>query len=146
MSTSVYTRRAALAALVLGAPTAALAARSQRIAVDVSSLRRSGDNIDADYFADVLPGYLQQSFGPGHSVIARITDVVYGSPGSSGARDTGAIDWIDGVGIIDGRSVALTCSAVATVLIPDIGNYGARQRQDTLARSFAQWLPRQAGL
>ena len=147
LRTSTFTRRAALAALVVGGPAAAFAAsRAGRIVVDVSELRRAGDNTDADFFADALPGYLQRSFGPGHSVVVRITDVVYGSPGSSGARDDGVVDWIEGVGIIDGRSVPLTCSAVGTVQLPDIGGYGARQRQDTLARSFAVWLPRQAGL
>ena len=146
MSKSAFTRRAALAALLVGAPAAAFGAGSGRIVVDVSQLRRAGDNTDADYLADVLPGYLQQSIGPGHSVVARITDVVYGSPGSGGSHDTGVVDWIEGVGVIDGRSFPLTCSAVGTVRAPDIGGYGARQRQDTLARSFAQWLPRQAGL
>jgi hypothetical protein len=142
------TRRAALAALVIGAPVAALAAsRSGRIAVDVSALRRDGDNTDADYFAEVLPGYLRESFGPGRTVLARIESVVYGTPGSNGqSNGIGAVDWIEGVGIVDGRSVPLTCSVIATVYQPDVGGYGARRRQDQLARSFAHWLPSQAGL
>ena len=147
------TRRIALAALVSALPAAAFAAHRrryaprERILVDVSPLRRNGDNANADFFADVLPGYLSQSFGPGHDVRVRIDSVTYGPPGSDGSPNGGqAVDWIEGVGWIDGREVPLTCSVIAQVYRANLSAYGARLRQDTLARSFAQWLPRQVGL
>jgi len=147
------TRRIALGAIVSALPAAAFAARKRqyapqpRILVDVSPLRRNGDDIDADFLAGVLPHYLSLAFGPGHDVRVRIDNVTYGPPGSNGTPyDTHAVDWIEGVGWIDGREIPLTCSVQADVIQPDIGGYGARTRQDTLARSFAQWLPRQAGL
>ncbi len=147
------TRRSALGALFALVPSAALARKrnawpgySGGVAVDVSPLRRNGDNVDADFLADVLPGYLRQSFGPGHDVLVRIDDVTYGVGGSDGGYGSGAIDTIEGVGRVNGREVPLTCSVVATVYQPDVGGYGAHFRQDTLARSFAQWLPRQLGM
>jgi hypothetical protein len=151
---SVISRRAALGVLLAAAPMTALAAHrrdlagagSGRIAIDVSPLRRSGDNADADYFEGALPVFLRESFGPGHDVRVRIDDVVYGSPGSNGqANGTGAVDSIEGVGWVDGREIPLTCSIQATVYSPDVGGYGARLRQLMLAQSFAQWLPRQTG-
>ena len=143
MSPTGLTRRAALGAL-LAAPSLALA-RSPR--VDVSPLRRNGDNTDADFLEAALPGYLARAFGPGRDVRVRIDSVYYGPPGSTGQQsNNGAIDTIEGVGWLDGREAQLTCSVVATVSFPDIGGYGARMRQDTLARSFAQWLPGRLGL
>ena len=68
-------------------------------------------------------------------------------PGSNGqASGNGAVDTIEGVGVIDGREVPLTCSLQTPVCFPDVGGYAARKRQDMLARAFAQWLPRQAGI
>jgi hypothetical protein len=148
MRNSPLTRRSALAAILLAVPGAALATpRAGRIVVDVSALRRDGDNTDADFLAEVLPGYLSQAFGPGRSVVARIESVSYGVPGSIGhTGGNGAVDTIEGVAVVDGRTVPLFCSLVTSVSLPDVGGYGARMRQDQLARSFAQWLPRQAGL
>lgn len=149
---SVISRRVALAALLVGAPLSALAARrrdldgSGRVLVDVSPLRRTGDNADADYFEGALPTFLRETFGPGHDVRVRIDDVFYGSAGSNGqANGNGAVDTIAGVGWIDGREVPLQCSIQATVSFPDVGGYSARVRQVMLAQSFAQWLPRQLG-
>lgn len=150
------TRRIVLGGLVSALPAAAFAAHRRphreyapqpRILVDVSPLRRDGDETDADFLAEALPHYLEQSFGPGHDVRVRIDSVTYGPPGSDGMpSDTHAVDSIEGVGWVDGRSVPLTCTVIADVIQPGFGNYGARIRQDTLARSFAQWLPRQVGL
>jgi hypothetical protein len=147
------TRRIALGGLLSALPAAAFAAHHrpsasrQDILVDVSPLRRDGDNTDADFLAQALPHYLAQSFGPGHDVRVRIDSVTYGPAGGDGSADeTHAVDWIEGEGWVDGRSVPLTCSVIADVIQPGFGNYGARTRQDTLARSFAQWLPRQVGL
>ena len=139
------TRRAALGGLLAAAPAFAFA-RGRGPAVDVSPLRRNGDNTDADFLSQALPGYLRQAFGPDRDVRVRIDSVYYGPPGSDGRqRGNGVIDSIEGVGWLDGREAALTCSVVATVSFPDIGGYGARMRQDTLARSFAQWLPGRLG-
>jgi hypothetical protein len=144
MTLSGLTRRSAL----LGGLGAAWPAFARGGAgVDVSPLRAQGDNTDADHFARVLPGYLARSIGPGHSVHVRIDSVVYGPPGSNGqAGNNGAVDWIEGVGFVDGRAVPLTCSLVVSVSLPDVAGYYAHLRQDNLARAFAQWLPRQAGL
>jgi hypothetical protein len=144
---SAVTRRTALAVLFGAAPVVALAAQGGRIRVDVSPLRRNGDNTDADYLAEFLPSYLGAAFGPGHDVAVRIESVYYGPPGSNGQQSNmGAVDVIEGVGRIDGREVPLTCTVQATVTLPDIGGYAARQRQDQLARSFAYWLPGQVGI
>ena len=138
------TRRAALLA---GLAAASPAFARSGVAVDVSPLRARGDNTDADHFARVMPGYLAESMGAGHSVRVRIDSVYYGPPGSDGqAHNNGAVDWIEGVGFVDGRAVPLTCSLVVQVSFPDVDGYSARLRQDNLARAFAQWLPRQAGL
>ncbi len=153
---TAITRRFVLGGLMSALPAAAFAAHRHppreyapqpRILVDVSPLRRKGDDTDADYLAGVLPHYLAIAFGPGHEVRVRIDDVNYGTPGSDGmASETHAVDSIEGEGWVDGRSVPLTCSVIADVIQPGFGNYGAQVRQDTLARSFAQWLPRQVGL
>jgi len=150
---SNVTRRFALGALIAAFPVAAIArphrprAEEGGVAVDVTPLRRYGDNTDADFLEAVLPGYLRQSFGPGRFVRVRIDSVTYGPPGSDGnSHGINAIDTIEGVGFAGGEEVPLTCTVIATVFLPDIGGYNARLRQDTLARSFAQWLPRQMGL
>ena len=147
------TRRIVLGGLISALPAAAFAARRRqpapqgRIIVDVSPLRRDGDETDADFLAEALPHYLALSFGPGHDVRVRIDSVIYGPPGSDGMpSETHAVDSIEGEGWVDGRSVPLTCSVIADVMQPGFDSYGARIRQDTLARSFAQWLPRQVGL
>jgi hypothetical protein len=151
---SVISRRAALAALFAGAPLTALAARrrdfegarTRGVRIDVSPLRRSGDNTDADFLEDALPTLLSQSVGPGHDVRVRIDDVSYGSAGSNGQiNGNGAVDSIAGVGWIDGREVPVACNIQATVYFPDVGGYGAQLRQHNLAQSFAEWLPRQLG-
>jgi hypothetical protein len=148
---SMMSRRSALSALLVALPAAAFAAKRRAppplggVSVDVSPLRRDGDNTDADYLAETLPGYLRQSLGAGRSVRVRIDSVTYGSRGSNGTID-GAVDSIEGVGEADGREVPLFCAVQTTVSVPDIGGYGARLRQDMLARSFAQWLPGRLGL
>ncbi len=149
----IVSRRRALAAL-LALPSLAAFARTRQpypaprgVRVDVSPLRAAGDNTDADFFADMLPGYLREFVGPGHDIAVRIDSVTYGVPGSDGRRDaTGAVDNIEGFGSIDGRGSPIYSSIVATVSLPDVGGYAARIRQDMLARSFAQWLSRQARL
>ena len=151
----VLTRRNALGVLLSALPVAALAAHRRpprvapqgRISVDVSPLRRNGDDTDAEFLSRLLPHYLSLSFPPGHDVRVRIDDVNYGTPGSDGMPgETHAVDSIEGMGWVDGREVPLTCTVIADVIQPGFGNYGAQVRQDTLARSFAQWLPRQVGL
>ncbi len=150
---SMISRRSALSVLLAALPAAAFASKRRAaaprsgISVDVSPLRANGDNIDADYLAEALPGYLRQSFGPGRSVRVRIDSVSYGAPGSNGQlNNNGAVDSIEGVGEAGGREVPLFCALQTTVTLPDIDGSAARLRQDMLARSFAQWLPRQMGL
>jgi hypothetical protein len=113
--------------------------------VDVSPLRRDGDNTDADYFARVLPGYIEAAVGPGRRVSVRVDSVSYGTPGSAGGNITRAVDRIEGVGALDGRTFPVLSTIIAEVILPDPAGYAAHERQDTLARAFAQWLPRQAG-
>jgi hypothetical protein len=145
------TRRMALASALAAIPFAASAAHRRwpgepAGGVDVSPLRRSGDNTDADFLEAALPGYLRQSFGA-VPVRVRIDDVTYGVAGSSGGGlNNGAVDSIQGVGWAQGREAPLFVSLQTQVSFPDIGGYAARQRQDQLARAFAEWLPRQLGL
>ena len=94
-----------------------------------------------------MPGYLRRYVGAGHEVRARVTSVTYGAPGSSSSNSgNGAVDSIEGVGWVDGRETPMFCTIQTTPSFPDVGGYGARQRQDQLALAFAQWLPRQIGL
>jgi len=143
------TRRSALGLMFAAAPAAALAdhrkeTRRGIITVDVSPLRRAGDNTDADFLAEVLPGYLAEQFGPQRNIAARIDSVTYGPPGSSGKLDR-AFDTIEGVGRIDGRDYPIQSSIQTEVSLPDVGGYAARIRQDMLARSFARWLAQEPG-
>ena len=112
------------------------------VAVDVSPLRANGDATDADQFARTLPGYLAESL-PGHQVRARIDSVYYGDPGSAGGgHSDGAVDWIVGVGFVDGRAVPLTCSLVVWVRSPDVGGYGgARAAGQSGARPSRNGCP-----
>jgi len=147
----LLSRRSALALLFAAAPAAALAdhrkeTRRGVVSVDVSPLRRAGDNTDADFLAAVLPGYLIEQFGPQKNVAARIDSVTYGPPGSSGSSgNTRAFDTIEGVGRVDGREFPIQSSIQTFVTLPDVGGYAARIRQDQLARSFAQWLAQEPG-
>jgi hypothetical protein len=166
------TRRAALVALTLAAASAAVKAsaaplgdvRFREIRVDVSPLREKIQDEEGGWVAAVLPGYLRQSFAkylaPGDRsasvLLARIDDV------SLGASDTNMSsfplapdthDSIEGVGLVlDGRgrvaqSYPLFC-AVGADSFPN-SPYQTdirRRRAETLARSFAQWLPGKMGL
>ena len=143
------TRRAALG-LALLAPAGAFAASRRpwpgAAQVDVSPLRRAGDNVDADFLSGYLPGYLAQTLGPGRSFSVRIDSVTYGTPGSAGnSRNEGYVDTIEGVGRVDGREIPVLASLVGSVALPDIGGHQAHTRQLLLAQSFAQWLARDAG-
>ena len=147
---SFLTRRSALGFLFAAAPAAALAdhrkeTRRGIVTVDVSPLRRAGDNTDADFLAAVLPGYLVDQFGPQKNVAARIDSVTYGPPGGGGGSGVRAFDTIEGVGHVDGREFPIQSSIQTTVSLPDVGGSAARVRQDQLARSFAQWLAQEPG-
>ena len=151
---SAITRRSALAGLISALPVAAFASKRaykaaprERISVNVSPLRVQGDTIDANFLEEMLPGYLAQYVGPGHDVHVRIDSVTYGPPGGNGQfLGNGAVDSIEGVGVVDGREVPVFVSIQTQVYLPDQFGYAARVRQEVLARAFAQWLPRQAGL
>ena len=164
-----WTRRAALAAL--GFAAAATAAKAQptgfrfrEIRVDVSPLREKIQDEEGGWVAAVLPGYLRQSFAknlaPGDRsasvLVARIDDVTLGvahSGMSPFPLASDAHDSIEGVGLVlDGRgrvaqSYPLFCAVGADSFssLPyqtDI----RRRRAETLALSFAQWLPGKMGL
>jgi hypothetical protein len=169
MDKITLTRRAALAALAAFAvaPRAASAApvvtRFREIRVDVSSL---ADNDEADFgrwIAAVLPGYLKQTFAkylaPGDRsaavLVARIDLVTIGQSNMHGygflAFD--ATDSIDGAGVVaDARGRAIANYPLFSSLNVDSqpnSPYQAdilRRRVETLALSFAQWLPGQMGL
>jgi hypothetical protein len=148
---------------LFAAPSLALAqssaARFSAIVVDVSPLRAKGDTITADWIASTLPGLLRQSFAPylvpgdrrAPVLRARIDGVTLGAVGSaaSALSPDGAVDWIEGAAIVGVRGGAVypLTSAVQThpFDIDPTGQQG-RQRINTLAQSFAQWLPGQMGL
>lgn len=147
---ALLTRRAALGLALALVPGLAGAARRRSpwpgaAVVDVSPLRQRGDVVNADFLARYLPGYIGELLGPGHSFSARIDDVTYGPPGSTGGiGNNGVIDSIEGVGRIDGREIPVRATLVGSLSLPDIGNYQAQQRQLRLAQSFAQWFVRGA--
>ncbi len=170
MDNRLLTRRAVLSALaaVAAAPGIAAAApplagiRFREIKVDVAPLRASGNGDFADWIAAELPGLLRKSFAaylaPGDrnaaTLVARIDEVIVGPPGSvdnNPVADT--TDGIQGEGIVLGprgeqtASYPLYCAVGADTYLNmpyqlDI----TRRRVETLAQSFAQWLPGQMGL
>ena len=169
MDKRLVTRRAALTGLAaLAAPRIALAApagaRFGEIRVDVSPLRNSGDGDFADWVAAVLPEALRQAFAsylaPGDRsapiLVARIDHVFLGPlhPGGFGGNPVSdAIDGIEGEGIVlspRGQQIASypLYSAVGanTYLNMPYQLDITRRRVETLARSFAQWLPGKMGL
>jgi hypothetical protein len=167
-----WTRRAALAALTAAAAAAATKAsavtqgglRFREIRVDISPLHEKVQDEEGGWVAAVLPGYLRQSLAahlaPGDRsasvLVARIDDVTLGvahSGMSPFPLASDAHDSIEGVGLVlDGRgqvaqSYPLFCAVGADSFssLPyqtDI----RRGRAETLARSFAQWLPGKMGL
>lgn len=170
MDNRLVTRRAALAAVAAfaAAPGIVLAepsgGRFSSIRIDLSPLRQSGDGDFADWVAAVLPAALHQSFAPylapgdrgAPSLLVRIDQVIIGpshSGGFGGSPVQDAIDGVEGVGIVvspRGQEVASypLYSAVGAdtyINMPyqlDI----TRRRVETVARSFAQWLPGKMGL
>lgn len=173
MDNRFVTRRAALTALTalgaaFAAPAFALAALPNgsfsAIRIDVSPLRKNGDDQVADWVAAVLPAALHQSFAsyltPGArgapTLVVRIDQVIIGpqhSGGFGGNPVQDAIDGVEGVGIVvgpGGREIASyplysAVGADAYINMPyqlDI----TRRRVETAAQSFAQWLPGKMGL
>ena len=173
MDNRLVTRRAALTALTaLGAfaaaPGIAMAAvpngSFSSIRIDLTPLRKNGDDEVADWVAAVLPAALHQSFAsyltPGArgapTLVARIDQVIIGpshSGGFGGNPVQDAIDGIEGVGIVVGprgqeiASYPLYSAVGADTYINmpyqlDI----TRRRVETVAQSFAQWLPGKMGL
>ncbi|MGA2493552.1 MAG: hypothetical protein ABSF67_11435 [Roseiarcus sp.] len=166
------TRRAALAALAMAAVSAAVTAaeaqpsgvRFREIRVDVSPLREKVQDEEGRWVAAVLPGYLRQSFAkylaPGDRsagvLVARIDDVSLGASQTNMSRfplAADAHDSIEGVGLVlDGRgrvaqSYPLFCALGADSLPNSPYQTDIRRRRaETLARSFAQWLPGKMGL
>jgi len=165
------TRRAALAALTLAAASAAVRAsaatgevRFREIRVDVSALKAKNEDDAAQWVAAVLPGYLRQTFArylaPGDRsagvLVARIDDVTIGVRGSRmsfGFLMNDTTDGIEGAGVVlDGRgSVVGSYPLYSSVGADSLPNSPyqtdiVRRRVETLALSFAQWLPGKMGL
>jgi hypothetical protein len=170
MDNRLLTRRAVLSALagLAAAPGIAAAAsplagvRFREIRVDVAPLRASGAGDFADWIAAELPGLLRKSFAaslaPGDrnaaTLVARIDEVILGP--SDSAFGNPAIDAIDG---IQGEGIVLSPRGQEIASYPLYAAVGAqtflnmpyqleitRRRVETLARSFAQWLPGKMGL
>jgi len=165
------TRRAALAALTLAAASAAIKAsaapgevRFREIRVDVSPLKAKDEDDAARWVAAVLPGYLKQTFAkylaPGDRgagvLVARIDDVTLGVQGSRMSFGFISNDTTDG---IEGAAVVLDGRGKVVDTYPLYSSLGAdslpnspyqsdvlRRRVETLALSFAQWLPGKMGL
>ncbi len=170
MDNRLLTRRAVVSTLaaLAAAPGIAMAAsplaatRFREIRVDVAPLRESGNGDVADWIAAELPGMLRKSFAayltPGDrnaaTLVARIDEVIIGPPGSvdnNPVADT--TDGIQGEGIVlgpHGQQIASypLYSAVGadTYLNMPYQLDITRRRVETLALSFAQWLPGKMGL
>jgi hypothetical protein len=165
------TRRAvlsALTALATAAPGLALAAapagtRFRDVRIDLAPLLAAGRDDFAAWVAPVLTPALHKSFGaylaPGDrnapTLVARIDEVIIGPDhtGGFGSPAVDAIDGIQGAGIVvgpGGRQIASypLYSAVGanTYLNQPYQEDITRRRVQTLALSFAQWLPGKMGL
>ena len=168
MDKITLTRRAALSALaaLVVAPRAAsanpVATRFREIRVDVSPLADKDEADFGSWIAAVLPGYLKQTFAkylaPGDrsasTLVARVDEVILGP--SNSAFGNPAIDAIDG---IQGEGIVLSPRGQEIASYPLYAAVGAntflnmpyqleitRRRVETLAQSFAQWLPGKMGL
>jgi len=169
-TTSAMTRRAAVSALAAFALAPRLAAaapaalRFRQIRVDVSPL---ADKDEADWgrvIERVLPAELQRSFGAylapgdrnGATLVARIDLVTLGAPGQGSLlfeSNFSTTDSINGVGIVlDGRGRPVATYPLFSSMHADTQPNSPyqedvlRRRVETLALSFAQWLPGQMGL
>lgn len=168
MDNRLVTRRAALGAMaaLVAAPSLALAAaegaRFGAIRIDVGPLRESGNTEYADWVAAVLPAALNQSFGRylargdrgAPTLVARVDEVFLGPEHSTFGNP--AADAIDG---IQGEAIVLNPRGQQIGSYPLYSAVGAntyqnmpyqlditRRRVETLAQSFAQWLPGKMGL
>lgn len=172
MDNRLVTRRAALASLtaLAAAPGMALAGATQaetrfrEIRIDVAPLRANGDNDFADWIAAVLPAALKKAFAaylaPGDRsaaiLVARIEHIYIGPSHSGGWGASLTSDAIDG---IEGEGIVLNARGQQIASYPLYAAVGAetdmnmpyqldimRGRVETLAQSFAQWLPGKMGL
>lgn len=167
-----WTRRAALAALTMAAASAALNAsaapagelRFREIRVDVSPLLGKNEADEAHWVSAVLPGYLRQAFAkylaPGDRsagvLVARIDDVSLGVAGSRmsiGFLSNDTTDGIEGAGVVlDGRGRVVGSYPLYSSMGADSLQNSPyqtdilRRRVETLAASFAEWLPGKMGL
>jgi hypothetical protein len=137
--------------------------RFREIRVDVAPLRASGAGDFADWIAAEEPALLRKSFAaylaPGDrhaaTLVARIDEVILGALHSGGYGNP-AFDAIDG---IRGEGIVLGPRGQQIASYPLYAAVGAntylnmpyqleitRRRVETLAQSFAQWLPGQMGL
>ncbi|MFZ1962388.1 MAG: hypothetical protein WAU78_02780 [Roseiarcus sp.] len=171
MDKILLSRRAALSALaaLAVAPSAAWAApaatRFREIRLNVSPMLAKDEDEFASWVAAALPGYLNQTFAkylaPGDRgaavLVARVDHVIVGPPyqhsGSNGPTTSDTTDWIEGAGVVldaSGRTIG-TYPLMSSINVDSQQRspYQAeiiRRRVETLALSFAQWLPGQMGL
>jgi hypothetical protein len=170
MDKVVLTRRALVGALAALAAAPGLAAaapplagiRFREIRVDVAPLRANGSEDFADWVAAELPGLLRKSFAaylaPGDrnasTLVARIDEVFLGPAGSMIDDPSGdARDGIQGTGIVLGPNGKPIASYPLYSAVGADTYFGmpyqleiTQRRVETLAQSFAQWLPGQMGL
>ena len=163
MSASIFTRRAALAALgavafqPVGAALAQPAFRIRNIVVDV---RADVGDPTVSWLQQALPGAIAQALGPyyspgdraGATLVARI-DILYLGPSSGGTGPAGASqDTIKGVLIVRGPRGGVDTPLRATSFYYPMSVDQAFQEQayhdrvTALAQAFAEWVPRQLGL
>jgi hypothetical protein len=171
MDKILLNRRAALSALaaLAVAPSAAwatpAATRFREIRVNVSPMIAKDEEEFASWVAAALPGYLKQTFAkvlaPGDRgaavLVARIDLVTLGAPyqhsGSNGPTTSDTTDSIEGAGVVldaSGRTIGtyplLSSFDVDSQQRSPYQAEIIRRRVETLALSFAQWLPGQMGL
>jgi hypothetical protein len=165
------TRRAvlsALTALAAAAPSLALAAapagtRFRDVKIDLGPLQAAGRDDFAAWVAPVLTTALRRSFAPylapgdrsAPTLVARIDEVIIGAEHSGGFGNpvSDAVDGIQGAGVVvgpGGRQIAsyplYSAVGAQTYLNQPYQEDITRRRVQTLALSFAQWLPGQMGL
>jgi hypothetical protein len=163
------TRRAVLlglTALTGAAPGLALAATGMRfrdVKIDLAPLQAAGRDDFAAWVAPVLTSAMHQYFAPylapgdrnAPTLVARIDQVIIGAEHSGGFGNpvSDAVDGIEGAGVVvapGGRQVAsyplYSAVGAQTYLNQPYQEDITRRRVQTLARSFAQWLPGQMGL
>ncbi len=157
MSELLLTRRALLGGIAVAIPAAAYGQSRPRfggVAVDVSPLQRSGDTLDARFFAEALPGFLHQYFAPylasdrrAPLLMVRVDLVNYGAVGGATLPGSdAAIDYVEATGIVGHSQYPMSASLVTRVDLNDMTGEAAKTRMRNLAQAVAEYLPGKMGL